>query len=146
MEILRCLLLPIYGKSLLVPYAAVAEVVALSEVTPYAQSKNWILGEFKWRDLTIPLVCLEMNEKDVSLNIKPNMHVAVFNRMLEGEGYPDFVGVLLQTVPVMKRFKRSDVTFVAKAADPYLLMEVKVRDKPAFIPNIRWIDEKLKNP
>lgn len=144
MEILRCLLLPIYGKTLMVPYSAVAEVVALPDISPYSQSKNWVLGKFNWRDFTIPLVCLEMNEKESSLNSKPNMHVAILNRMLEGDSYPDFIGILLQTIPVMKRFKRSDVTFVAKASDPYLLMEVKARDKPAYIPNIEWIDEKLK--
>jgi len=193
MEILRCLLLPIYGKTLMVPYASVAEIVAFTAAESFSKSKNWILGEFGWRGLNIPLVCLEMypgktdersanqtnqanqasqknqanqvskgkmseksvngkkvherqtNEQALSFIVKPTLHVAVFNRMLEGDSGPDFMGVVLQGLPMMHRYKHSDVVFVGKASQPYLMMEVKVREKPAFIPNILWIEEKLSH-
>lgn len=142
MEILRCLLLPISGKTLIVPYAAVAEVVALTEAESFSKSNDWILGEFNWRNLKIPLVSLEMTEEASKFIIKPNLHVAIFNRISEA-GLPDFIGVVLQNLPVMHRIKRSDVVYVAKAKQPYLIMEVKAREKAAFIPNIPWIEEKL---
>lgn len=144
MEILRCLMLPIYGKTLIVPYSAVAEVVVFSEAEVFSKSKTWILGEFNWRSFNIPLVCLEMLDENTALNMKPYLHVAVFNRMLEGN-YPDFIGVVLQGVPIMGRYKHSDIEFVANAKEPYLLMEVKVRGKAAFIPNLAFMDEKLAN-
>jgi hypothetical protein len=36
----------------------------------------------------------------------------------------------------MQRFKRSDIVWVANANEPYTLMEVKVRNQSAFIPNL----------
>jgi chemotaxis signal transduction protein len=144
MEILRCLLLPIYDKTLIVPYAAVAEVVTLTEaeVKKYSESKDWV-GEYNWRGLNIPLVRLEMYQaKKNSSSSKSNLHIAVINRMLEGN-YPDFVGIVLQSVPVMHRYKPADLEFVAKTKDPYLLMEVKVRGQTAFIPNIPWMADNL---
>lgn len=171
MDFLRCLLLPIYQKTLIVPYAAVAEVVVLTGkgLKFFPKSNSWLLGEFKWRDLNIPLVCLEMNDQEnqqrheqvkqqinqqivnqqknepaFSTNGKPNLHIAIFNRMMD-TGSIDFLGVLLQDLPVMYRCKQSDLVFIAKASNPYLIMEVKVREKSAFIPDILWIEERLLN-
>lgn len=149
MDILRCFLLPIYGKTFIVPYSTVAEIVVLPlKAISFAKSKNWVLGEFDWRGLTIPLVHFEMDletlpnvELDMKENRnKENVHIAVINRMIEGN-YPDFIGVLLETVPTINRYKRSDLEFAASGSKPYILMEVKVGEKIAFIPNIPWILE-----
>lgn len=142
MEILRCLLLPIYGKTLILPYSALAEVITFPKTISYLESKSSVIGEFEWRGFRVPLLCLEANDKDVSFNMTSNLHVAILNRMNEGN-YPDFIGIVLQTVPVMNRYKNADIEFVREAKEPYLLMEVKVRDKMAFIPNIAWIEERL---
>lgn len=140
MEILRCLLLPIYGKTLIVPYSALAEVITFPKTISYVESKSCVIGEFEWRGFTVPLLCLEAKDKEGSFKQTPNLHVAILNRMNEGN-YPDFIGIVLQTVPVMNRYKRADMEFVRESKEPYLLMEVKVRDKMAFIPNITWIEE-----
>lgn len=161
MEILRCLLLPIYGKTFIVPYAAVCEVVVLpSKSMSFSKSKSWVLGEFPWRGLNIPLLNLGKDDEalpnpafdrkakeDAKANLdvnaaEENVHIAVINRMIEGN-YPDFIGLLLQTVPTIHRYKRSDLEFAASGSKPYILMEVKIGEQIAFIPNIPWILEKL---
>lgn len=143
MEILRCLQLPIQEKTLMVPYAAVAEIVVFENPKAFAETKNWSLGPFQWRGLEIPLICLEMQGGASSFSAKKNfenLHVAVFNRMSELNA-PDFMGIVLQGLPVMTRYKRADLEYVGPGDKPYLAMEIKVRGKSAFIPNISSIEE-----
>jgi chemosensory pili system protein ChpC len=142
MEVLRCLLLPIEGQNIIVPYAAVAEVVSFQEPKTIPKAPNWLLGHMTWRKAEIPLLSLEkMVDPKVQFQ-KPNLHVAIMNRMSE-EDHFDFVGILLQTVPRMIRARSTDFKYLGKGSKAYELMEVMIREEKAIIPNIKWIEDSL---
>lgn len=143
MDILRCLLLPIQDKILIVPYSAVAEVISYEDIKVLTKSDNWIVGEFSWRGIQAPLICLERQDKP-DFQWEPNkmLHVAILNRSTESPG-PDFIGLLLQGLPSMNRFKRSDIQAVSPSDKLYLSQEVSVREKTVFIPNLNWIHDNL---
>jgi membrane-associated phospholipid phosphatase len=49
------LLIPLDGELLLVPNVTVAEIVPISRVEPRADAPEWYLGDFSWREQTVPL-------------------------------------------------------------------------------------------
>jgi len=151
-EFLRCLSLPIQNKTLIVPYSVVAEVISFESPTPVANAPKWVLGELAWRESKIPLLYLEMMNESASTSSSPSteflatphLRIVILNRI--SETAPNFVGIVLQNLPTMIRFKRADIELVSTCTTPsYLLMEVKVRNQPYFIPNIQWIEESMRN-
>ncbi len=120
-EFLRCLLLPVDTKMWLLPYSAVAEVIE-------TELKD-DLPNISWRGIEVPLIKLKEH-----INVPHKKSIAILNR--SAEKAKDFSGLVLNGVPSMQRFKRSDIEWVANANEPYTLMEVKIRDQLAFIPNL----------
>lgn len=144
-EILRCLFLPIHEKTLVVPYAAVAEIVSFDKVANTKSRADWLLGTFEWRKMQIPLIALEKMDQSPSEFIhKPNLQIAVINRISENSQL-DFIGVLLQSIPRMHRMRRTDIKQTSEAKESYLLMEVLARDQPSFIPNLPWIEAQINS-
>lgn len=142
MEILRCLLLPIEGNHLILPYAAIAEVVSFEEPKAIPKAPTWLLGNIPWRKLEIPLLCLEkMGDSSIQLQ-HPNIHVAVVNRMSEKDKF-DFFGVLLKSIPRMLRARSTDFKYLEKGKKEYELMSVELRQEKMMIPNMKWIEESL---
>jgi len=144
-EFLRCLLLPVNSKTLLVPYSAVAEITPFEPPKPLEASSHWLLGELEWRGVKIPLLSIEeminldKPREEEKLKNQTHLHIAVMNRMSESASL-DFIGWVLQSMPVMRRFKRVDIKSVSPMKEPYL-MEASVREQSVFIPNIKWIED-----
>ena len=56
----HAVLLPTAGYPLLIPSNMVAEVVTVAELKPLADTANWVMGYFVWRDRAVPLVTFEV--------------------------------------------------------------------------------------
>jgi chemosensory pili system protein ChpC len=57
---LHSLEIPLEGVTLIVPSAAVAEVINPIHMTPVPFSEPWLKGVIGWRTLAVPVVCLEV--------------------------------------------------------------------------------------
>lgn len=143
MELLRCLFLPMLGKTLIVPYSAVAEVLPYKGEENKSLTSNTLPARWNWRGIEIPIIYLEKQaDKDLKNTSPASLHIAILNRCLASEG-PDFIGILLQSLPSMSRCKRADIQAVSASDKPYLSGEVTVKGKAAFIPNLTWIWKNL---
>jgi len=56
---IRCVLIPSGGVRLLLPNAAVAEVITLAGVEPVEDAPSWLLGRIAWRGWSIPLLSFD---------------------------------------------------------------------------------------
>ncbi len=56
---LRCLLLPIEDGHLILPNAAVREVLGYRQVQPLAGAPNWLQGMLTWHQQRVPVVSFE---------------------------------------------------------------------------------------
>jgi hypothetical protein len=149
-EFLRCLLLPLENKTLIVPYSAIAEIIAYDKVEINKRTSESKREELTWRGLKIPVISLfpfaKTKKPPLASAVKnqANLYIAVFNR-IDPLAAVDFVAVILHAVPIMQRYKRQDFKFVNQPLEPYLLMEVQVRQQTAFIPNIQWLTEQANS-
>ncbi len=95
---IKCLVLPVAGRPLIVPNVAVAEIVTQQDVTPQPGAPDWLLGTGTWRGTQIPLIAFDRlcGEREDAPE-RTGRFVVMYG--LEGEGAPPFYGLRIDALP-----------------------------------------------
>ncbi len=135
------LLIPLQGQTLLVPNVSVAEIVPIGQIDHVPDAPDWYLGDYHWRDLTIPLASFEC------LNGQPRptpgnyARVAVFNTTGVSE-HIHFVALIAQGLPRLARVTPDELQVRdAEPTNPYELMQVSWAGEDAIIPDIPSVEQ-----
>ncbi len=136
-----CMLLPMEGYNLLVPTVSVAEMSSVKPLAEKADSPEWILGYYEWRNTAVPVVSLEgLNGKAVEA-LNPSGRIAVLNSTGLDDELP-FIAIHTQGIPRMARVGDKDITENADAEKrEFDLMAVKVGLEELVIPDIDGIQK-----
>ena len=74
------LLIPVEGKTLLLPNVAVAEILEYSHPVAQPDVPTWYLGNIEWRTLQVPLISFEsVNEQTFSNRADRTVKIAIMN-------------------------------------------------------------------
>ncbi len=137
------LLIPLQGQTLLVPNVSVAEIVPVGQIDQVPDAPDWYLGDYHWRDLTIPLASFEC------LNGQPRptpgnyTQVAVFNTTGVSE-HIHFVALIAQGLPRLARVTPDELRVRdAAPANPYELMQVSWAGEDAIIPDVPSVEQRV---
>lgn len=137
------LLIPLQGQTLLVPNVSVAEIVPIGQIDHIPDAPDWYLGDYHWRDLTIPLASFEC------LNGQPRptpgnyARVAVFNTTGVSE-HIHFVALVVQGLPRLARVTPEELQ--TRDSDPdnaCELMRVSWAGEDAVIPDIPSVEQRV---
>ncbi len=90
--------IPVRGLSLLVPSAAIAEVVGVSPLAPVPFAPPWLLGALGWRSLAVPVVSFEALMGASSADPALGAKIVVFYP-LPGRADWEFFGLLASAEP-----------------------------------------------
>jgi len=138
---LNALLLPLAGSTLLLPNAAVAEVIRNpSKPKSVDNAPDWLLGWIDWRGLALPLISFEALAG--SSLPPPSEQIAVLNVTSE-QATLKFCALLLQGFP---RPLQVDATLAPNDAplSPLALSAVALPNgKTATIPNLAALEQQL---
>ena len=139
---IACLMVPVSGRMLLVPSTSVAEIVPFTAVSRVADSADWLLGNYHWRELKVPLISFEqMNGED-----RPDLHsrcrVAVLNTTGQSDSLP-FIAIMTQGIPRLARVTEDDIQQLDISTDKKLfdLMHVSLAGEEAFVPDIEAMEK-----
>lgn len=137
------LLIPLNGQTLLVPNVSVAEIVPVGQIDPVPDAPDWYLGDYHWRDLTIPLASFEcingLDRPDPGNSIR----VAVFNTTGVSE-HIHFVALVAQGLPRLARVTPEELQVRdAAPANPYELMQVNWAGEDAVIPDVPALEQRV---
>jgi len=143
----RSVLLPLKGGQLMLPNAAVSEVVGYRK--PEQESRpasGWFLGTQVWRQQILPLVSFE---RLLGLPAEaPSRHsrVAVCNT-LNGNPKLPYIGVLLHNIP---RLVRASEENIAPLEPPrnlgiFVLRQVKILGEEAWIPDLDALERAVQS-
>jgi chemosensory pili system protein ChpC len=134
---LHSLEVPLDGMTLLVPSAAVAEVINMQNMAPVPFSQPWLNGAIGWRTLAVPVISFE-----TLLGAPPSTPPAtgkiVICYPLAGRKDWEFFAMFAASEPRPQVLDGSQP--VAEASElpnsPYIAAGVKVEDRLMFIPDM----------
>lgn len=134
------LLLPVAGKNLLLPNAAVAEIIEYLAPTPIANMPDWFLGHVQWRGLDLPVVSYEIANDDATEETSPRARLAVINASAELQGKLPFFALVTQGIPRLVKVAEEEISEQDSPAGVADLMQVRVSGEEASIPNLPYLE------
>jgi len=137
------LLIPVTGKTLLLPNVSLAEILEFSEPVPQPDVPTWYLGNIGWRTLQIPLISFESVNEQVFSNRASNAKIAILNGLVDNPRLP-FWGIVTQGTPRQMRISPQEI--VKDDSDnlgPAEFMSVVVNGEAARIPDLDYIEKQL---
>lgn len=140
---IHSLLLPVQGGQLLLPSAAVAEIVEYHAPTVVEDAPSWCLGKVSWRGLQIPLLSYEAFVGDELPAEQSRLRIAVLNTLNRNADSP-FVGVVLRGIPRLLTVGAGNVA-VASDVEPVggVLSRVQAGGEAAMIPDIDALERSV---
>jgi chemosensory pili system protein ChpC len=140
---LSTLLIPVAGKTLLLPNVSVAEILEYTEPVPQPDVPTWYLGNINWRTLQIPLISFEAVNEQAFANRTANAKIAILNGIVDNPRLP-FWGIVTQGTPRQMRITAQEI--VRDDSDyggPAQFMSVLVNGEAARIPDLDFIERQL---
>ncbi len=143
---LRGLLLPLMGSNLLLPNAAVVEVLSYPKVTGAAtDTPVWYLGRFDWRNLPLPLISWDyLQGLDVTVDEGQRKRVVVCH-LFSADDTVSFVGVETRGLPILVSVTKADLEAEDDSADSEscILGEVRIQGIIVRIPDLDALGKML---
>lgn len=137
------LLIPVAGKTLLLPNVSVAEILEFNEPIPQSDVPTWYLGDISWRTLQIPLISFESVNEQAYSNRGSNSKIAILNGIVDNPRLP-FWGIVTQGTPRQMRITAQEIVKDDNASNgPAESMSVVVNGEAARIPDLDFIEKQL---
>jgi len=145
-ETVHSLLLPVNKEILLLPNAAVAEVITYSEPEKVNDAPSWLLGMMNWRERRIPLVSFEAISEGEPGKIHKNCRIAILNT-LNGNNKVPYIGILTQGLPSLQVVRPNSIQYTDKPSIPRqsIMAYVNLNGVAAIIPDIDDLETRILN-
>lgn len=140
-EEVACLLMPLQGQSILLPNVTVAEIIPVAALQPIENAPKWYLGNCQWRDLTVPVLSIEVLNGEAAPSIHSRARFAVLNTTGLNTDL-SFMAILTQGLPRLARVSADEIS--QRDQEPsraYDLMQVSWAGEYTVIPNIVAIEQ-----
>lgn len=95
---IHCLTIPLHEEVILLPNAAIAEVVGYKEPEAIKDAPEWFLGFLSWRDRRVPVISFEAVSGRENFPPRKNSRLAVLNT-LNGNNQLPYIAILSQGIP-----------------------------------------------
>lgn len=143
LEAVHCLLIPLHKETMLLPNAAVAEVIPYSEPEAIPDAPDWLQGWLSWRDRKIPLISFEVvSDRKMPSDIQ-GQRIAVLNTLNSNPRVP-YIAVTIQDIPKLHLVQpdslteRNDVNPRQSIAAQLLL-----EGEPVIIPDMDDLEQRV---
>lgn len=109
-QMLKCIILTTRSELVIVPNAAVAEIVPVQDVVNDENTTGWYLGNTRWRGVDLPLISFEAAGGHTAHSVNINTQVAVlFTIGQDADRKHPYVGLVISGVPHVSRFTREQI-------------------------------------
>lgn len=144
-EAIHCLLLPVNREILILPNAAVAEIIPFQELETADNAPDWFLGYLSWRDRRLPVISIESASGGEVGKIHRNCRVAVLNT-LNGNADLPYIAIIMQGLPSLQIVKPDAIQ--TQDADlsgrPSITASVSVSGTEALIPDLDELETRIQ--
>lgn len=141
-EEVRGVVLPTGAADLLMPNAAVVEVIAYCDPEPYPSAPGWLLGAVYWRGRDVPLLSLAAAGTGAGAAAPrlPRARLVICYTPSGNSALP-YVGILAVAPPRLARLSAEMLEPAQMDPDnPFVLYALTYAEQPAWIPDMDAIE------
>jgi chemosensory pili system protein ChpC len=140
---IRGVLIQVEGARLLLPNAAISEVLSYAPPEPVADAPDWLLGRMRWRGWQLPLVSFaRLSGTAVEQGGLGNKVIVL--KALGGNPKAPYFALLTQGFPRLVTVSQERLVVDAGGALPEAVAaNVLLNDEPALVPDLDRIEAML---
>lgn len=143
-EATHCLMLPVNKEILILPNAAVAEIIPYQQMDSAENAPDWFLGYLNWRDRRLPVVSIEAASNGETGKIHKNCRIAILNT-LNGNSQLPYIAIIMQGLPSLQIVKPDTLKTVDENHErPSIRASVNINGTDALIPDIDDLENRIK--
>jgi len=133
-------ILSIEGGQLVLPNAAVAEIINYIEPTAVDNSPDWVLGTIEWRGVRIPLISLESAMGKALPSIATDSRIAILN-CISGNAKNSFYAIVTIGLPRLVNLDENKISFSKNSTvEKLMLNNVVINKAESIIPDLDAIE------
>jgi len=139
-------LITLQKNNILLPNTSVAEIIPYEPLQRSQDTPDWFLGTLGWRGLEVPVVSIEMladKRANFSLISVSSASLVVCTGIRRDDELP-FYALVAQVMPRLQRIVPDELIEPGEEARPAEMQKILYRGEPAVIPDLDYIEEKLK--
>ena len=144
LEAVHCLLIPLHKETMLLPNAAVAEVIAFSDPETIPDAPDWLAGWLSWRDRKVPLISFEIaSGRKLSSDIQ-GQRIAVLNTLNSNPRVP-YIAVMIQDIPKLYLVQPDTLTERKDANPrPSIAAHLLAEGEPVIVPDLDDLEQRVE--
>lgn len=130
--------------SLVLPNAAVAEIISYRDVSFLDAQTGWLKGKIEWRGLDVPLVDFDQMLERGQATPDKSYRIAILNTLNGADDLP-FIGLIMKSIPHLVQANQANVSLAGEGDSSELVKcRVFAEGEPAEIPDIDALEEKVR--
>ncbi len=144
LDAIHCLLIPLHKETMLLPNAAVAEVIAYSDPESIPDAPDWLHGWLAWRERKVPLISFEIaSGRKVPSDIQ-GQRIAVLNTLNSNPRVP-YIAVLIQDIPKLHLVQPDTVT-ERNDVNPRqsIAAQLLANGEPVIVPDLDDLEQRVE--
>jgi chemosensory pili system protein ChpC len=144
LEAVHCLLIPLHKETMLLPNAAVAEVIAYSDPETIPDAPDWLQGWLSWRDRKVPLISFEVaSGRKMSADML-GKRIAVLNTLNSNPRVP-YIAVMIQDIPKLYLIQPDTLTERSDVNPRQSIMAQLLADgEPVIVPDLDDLEQRVE--
>ena len=146
-RLLKSIILTLRNELVVVPNAAVAEIISVQNVKKADDAPGWMLGKTTWRGVELPVVSFEAAGGDNAQAVNINTQIAVlYSANTDEDKQYSYIGLAMHGVPHVSQFSRDQIKTDPDVSDdhPMVAQRVRVNGAAASILDLLAIDDMLQ--
>lgn len=142
----RGVLIQLAGSRLLLPNAAIAEVMSYAPPEPLANVPDWLLGRIRWRGWQLPLIAFARLARLADERGGLGSKVVVL-KALGGDAQAPYFAILTQGFPRLVTVSREGLIVDADTGDLPLGVQARVtlNQDNAFVPDLETLERLISS-
>lgn len=142
-QFLTCLSMDVAEQKILLPNTAVAELVPYRNVSSIEHAPEWVVGQFDWRGVRLPVVSYAALTQQQEL-LDEQSRIVILNAISEREDFR-FYAIIIQGIPRSVRVDASLSVDSTAELGEYQLQAVRQHGHRLYIPDLKALEALIIN-